>query len=313
MQKRRLADRLTSSIGLGGAKLSLRKERPSREQSIRTIHTALDVGITLLDTSDVYALDRAEMGHNERLMADALRCWDGDQEAVLIATKGGQYWHDGVPLFDGSRAAIRAACEASLVALGVERIGLYLLHRLPKDYDPRGSQWGDTFLESVETLRDLRSEGKIARAGLSNVDADMIEAALAVTRIDAVQNPIGVLAPPDPAQLAVCDREQLPLLGWGPLKGTLMPDAGADPAVAGRVAALQAIANERGVSLQRVTLAWELASSPWIIPIIGARRPESVRDSAAAVELALTAAEVASVESASDLEKANGRNGAADA
>jgi aryl-alcohol dehydrogenase-like predicted oxidoreductase len=288
-----------SVIGFGGAKLSLHAHRPSEEEAIRTIHAALDAGITLLDTADIYALDFPDMGHNERLFAKAIRTWPGDRDDLLVATKGGQYWDDGKAVFDGSAAKIRAACTASLTALGVERIGLYLLHRLPGDYAPRGSVWGDTFAETIETLRELQKEGLVAHVGLSNVDVSMAESALQTLELAAIENPIGVLAPIEADQLALCEREDIALLGWGPLKGTVpsnpTPD---DGPVRDRVGVLREIGSAHGVSLQQVTLAWELATSVQVIPLVGARRPESVIDSAAAVELALTDEELRAIEDA---------------
>ncbi len=296
MRYRQLAGQSVSAIGFGGAKLSLRTERPSEDAAIRTIHAALDAGITLLDTADIYALDRAEMGHSERLFRKALQTWSGDADSVFVVTKGGQRWENGVPIFDGSASSLRAACVASLSALGVERIGLYLLHRLPRDYDPAGSNPGETFEESVETLRDLVAEGLVAHVGLSNVDVPMIEQALKTVRLAAIQNPIGVLAPIDAGQVELCEREDMTLLGWGPLKGTVpanpTPD---DGPVRARVEVLREIAGAHSVSLQQTTLAWELATSSRVIPVVGARRPESVIDSAGAVDLTLTDEELRAI------------------
>jgi aryl-alcohol dehydrogenase-like predicted oxidoreductase len=299
VRSRQLAGRSVSAVGFGGAKLSLRAERPSETDAIRTIHAALDAGITLLDTADVYALDRADMGHSERLFTKALHTWSGDADDVLVVTKGGQHWEDGRAVFDGGAAAIRAACIASLAVLGVERIGVYLLHRLPRDYSPRRPVWGETFAESVETLRELKAEGLIEHVGLSNVDVAMTESALRTLELVAIENPIGVLAPVEPGQLALCEREDMALLGWGPLKGTVAanPAPAAGP-VRDRVEVMREIGEAHGVSLQQVTLAWELAASPRVIPLIGARRPESVVGSAAAVDLALTEEELRTIERA---------------
>lgn len=298
MQERTIGNRRVSAIGLGGAKLSLHADRPSERDSIRTIHAALDAGVTLIDSSDVYAQGPDDMGHNERLIARALRTWHGDPASVLVATKGGQWWDDRVARFDGSRQHLRSACEASLKALQVEAIGLYLLHRLPRDLGPDGIRWEETFHESVEALAELRNEGKVLAVGLSNVDSNMIRIALKAGRLEAVENRIGVLARLPRELLGLCEEHGLAFLGWGPLKGTTVADpasAAGPPApdVGRRLAALTDVACDRGVSIQQVMLAWELALSSCVIPLVGARRPESICDSLMAADLELTEGELA--------------------
>src|SRR6478735_11122386 len=122
---RRLGDVDVFPIGLGGMPLSVRG-RPDEAQAIRTIHAALDAGITLIDTADAYAGDESEVGHNERLIAKAL---DGRRDGVVVATKGGHTRRGTSWGLDGSPAHLRAACEASLRALGTDRIDLYQFHR----------------------------------------------------------------------------------------------------------------------------------------------------------------------------------------
>ena len=100
--------------------------RPDEAQAIRTVHAALDAGVTLIDTADAYALDESEVGHNERLIAKALR---GRREEVVVATKGGHVRRGRAWELDGSPEHLRAACEASLRALETDRIDLYQYHR----------------------------------------------------------------------------------------------------------------------------------------------------------------------------------------
>ena len=88
MQQRTLGDRTVGAIGLGAMPLSV-EGRPDEEQAVRTVHAALDAGVTLIDTADAYCLGHSEVGHNERLLARALASWSGDRDAVLVATKGG--------------------------------------------------------------------------------------------------------------------------------------------------------------------------------------------------------------------------------
>src|SRR5215471_8720581 len=116
-----------SAIGYGGMMISI-AGRPPEDQAIRAIHTALDSGATLIDTADVYCLDDSEIGHNERLIAKALKQWSGSKTGLVIATKAGMTRPAGRWERDGRPEHIRAACEKSLKALGVERIDLYQFH-----------------------------------------------------------------------------------------------------------------------------------------------------------------------------------------
>ena len=146
-------------LGLGGMPLSI-TGRPSEEQAVRTIHAALDAGMDLIDTADVYCLDDADMGHNERLIARALRQWKGGRN-VLVATKGGLRRPKGEWTRDASHQRMRSACEASLKALGVGTIDLYQLHA--PDEKVR-------FEDTLGALADLRKAGKVRLVGLSNVN-----------------------------------------------------------------------------------------------------------------------------------------------
>ena len=105
-------------IGLGCMRLSTLPERDD-DAAIATLHAALDAGVALLDTANVYCLDDGDIGHNERLVATALARWGGDRTAITIATKGGLTRPGGAWVPDGRAKALRAACEASCSALGV--------------------------------------------------------------------------------------------------------------------------------------------------------------------------------------------------
>ena len=127
MKQRTLAGRQVSAIGLGAMPLSMNndKEVPSRDDAIATVHAALDAGVTFIDTADCYAPAWDEMGHNERIVAEALRTWSGDSSGVLVATKGGITRSEGeVWGRDGSAAYLHRAVEASLDNLGVSAIDL---------------------------------------------------------------------------------------------------------------------------------------------------------------------------------------------
>ncbi len=279
MQQRRLADLTVSAIGLGAMPLSV-QDRPDEAQAMRTVHAALDAGVTLIDTADAYSLGHDDVGHNERLVARALATWGGDAAAVLVATKGGHTRPpDGSWALDGSPEHLRAACEASLRALGVEAIGLYQYHRP----DPRVP-----YAESIGALEELRQEGKVRLVGISNADVDQIELTLATTQLAAVQNEYSPAFRSSQPELELCARHGIAFLPWSPLGG-----AGRAAGLGREHAAFAAVAAERAVSPQQVALAWELAQDDVVIPIPGARRPASILDSVAACELELTADELA--------------------
>ena len=278
MQQRRLADLTVSAIGLGAMPLSV-QGRPDEPQAMRTVHAALDAGVTLIDTADAYSVGHDDVGHNERLVAKALATWGGDASQVLVATKGGHTRPpDGSWALDGSPQHLRAACEASLQALGVEAIGLYQYHRP----DP-----GVPYAESLGALEELRQEGKVRLVGISNADVDQIELALATTQLAAVQNEFSPAFRSSRPELELCARHGIAFLPWSPLGGA------ARAAGLGREhAAFAEVAAERGVSPQQVALAWELAQADVVIPIPGARRSASILDSVAACDLQLTVDEL---------------------
>lgn len=270
-----VGDTEITRIGLGGMPLSLGRGR-DRGLADETIAAALDAGVNLIDTADAYALDEGEVGHNERLIARALRAYDGDAERPLVATKGGHTRHGTEWDLDGSPAWLRTACEASLRALGVDAIDLYQLHRP----DP-----GTPYAESVGALRDLRDEGKVRHVGLSNANVAQLEEAERIVPIAAIQNELspGYLEPLRNGEVEACAERGIPFLAWSPLGGM-------DAAKESR-GAIAEVAEARGVSPQRVTLAWLMSLSEVIVPIPGASRPGTITDSVAALELELTADE----------------------
>ena len=207
MQTRTIGDRKVSAIGLGAMQLSI-SGRPDHDQGVATIHAALDAGVTLIDTADAYCLDDSETGHNERLIGAALRSWGGDPSDVLVATKGGHVRPEGRWEVDGSPDHLRAACEASLTALGVEAIGLYQFHR-PDPSVP--------YAESVGVLRDLLDAGKIRMAGISNANPEQIREAQEVLggRLVSVQNQFSPAFRSSEPELRLCDELGIAFLPWG--------------------------------------------------------------------------------------------------
>lgn len=276
MEHRKIGTRTVSAIGLGGMPMSV-KGRPDRERAIATIHAALNAGVTLIDTADAYSLDASDFGHNEELIAEALRHWGGDREDVLVATKGGHTREaDGGWGFNGRPDYLRSACEASLRRLGVDTIDLYQFHRPDPDVP---------VAESVGALAELLDEGKIAMAGVSNFNAEQIRLAQDVLggRLASVQNEYSPRFRSSLPELELCAELGVAFLPWSPLGGIAKAaELGAAHQAFAEVAA------EHHVSPQQVALAWELGTADVVVPIPGASRPESAVASAAATELALT-------------------------
>ncbi len=284
MEYRRIGDVQVSAVGLGGMQMSI-EGRPDEAQSIRTIHAALDTGINLIDTADAYHIHADEVGHNESLIAKALARYPGDTSGVLVATKGGHLRPgDGSWTVDGSPDYLKRACEASLKRLGVEAIGLYQYHR-PDPSTP--------YADAIGAIRDLLDAGKIQMAGISNANPEQIRLAQEILggRLVSVQNEFSPAFRSSEPELALCDELGIAFLPWAPLAG-----AGRAAELGSRFAELARVAEAHGVSPQRVCLAWELAKSPVVIPIPGASRPETILDSAAAVDLELSADELARLE-----------------
>jgi aryl-alcohol dehydrogenase-like predicted oxidoreductase len=285
MHTRRIGDVEVSAIGLGAMPMSI-EGRPDEARSLATIHAALDAGATLIDTADAYHRDAHDVGHNETLIARALASHDRGGD-VLVATKGGHVRPgDGSWTLDGSPRHLKEACEASLRRLGVEAIGLYQFHRP----DPRVP-----YAESVGAVRDLLDEGKIRMAGISNANPQQIRQAQEILggRLVCVQNQFSPAFRSSEPELDLCDALGIAFLPWSPLGGiSRARELGSAYAPFARVA------EAHEVSPQRVCLAWMLAKSSVVVPIPGASRPETILDSLAAADLALTTDELAALDAA---------------
>ena len=263
------------AIGLGAMPLSTKEPRPSPTDAETVVHAALDAGVTLIDTADAYAYDEAEFGHNEQLVADALRSYG--RVDVLVATKGGHTRRGTDWGLDGSPSYLRRACEASLRRRHVDAIGLYQLHRP----DP-ATPWE----ESMSALRSLFDDGLVRMVGVSNANIEQIDVAREIVgdALVSVQNQFSPGYRSSAVELEHCAKHGLAWLPWSPFGG--VPAAGSLDAAA---PAFAEVAEELGVSVYRVTLAWHLAQADVVIPIPGASRAASVVDSAAAADLTLTA------------------------
>ena len=284
MQQRTIGSRKVSAIGLGGMPMSI-EGRPDEDRSIRTIHAALDAGVTLIDTADAYHRDADEVGHNESLIAKALSSWSGSSSDVLVATKGGHLRPgDGSWTLDGRPEHLKEAARASLQRLGGDAIGLYQFHRPDPDVP---------YAESVGALRDLLDEGVIVRAGISNANVEQIDLSQEILggRLVSVQNQFSPKFLTSRGELEHCAELGIAFLPWSPLGG--ISDASE---LGGNHSAFAEVAKAHDVSPQQVALAWELSLADVVIPIPGASRPTSIEDSVKAAELELTDDELAALD-----------------
>jgi aryl-alcohol dehydrogenase-like predicted oxidoreductase len=248
--------------------------RLDEADAVRVIHAALDAGMTWIDTADVYCLDDGDIGYGERLVARALRERKGARDDVMVATKGGLRRPGGRWESDARPERLRAACEASLKALGTDSIFLYQLHA-PDAKVP----WA----ESVGALANLQKEGKIRHVGLSNVCVGEIEQARRIVPIASVQNRCSAIDRRSFVNGVVdlCQKEKIAFIAHSPVGGHRQQRRVGDHPT------LRAVASRNGASPYEVALAWLLASSPVMFVIPGASRAESAQSSARAADLVL--------------------------
>lgn len=270
---------MISGIGYGGMPLSI-QGRPPETLGRKVIHAAIDCGINFIDTADVYCLTDDDIGHNERLIAEALAERRGEE--IFVATKGGLRRPNGDWTRDASPRHLREACEQSLRSLRVEQIFLYQLHA-PDPNVP--------FMASIEALAELQQKGKIRHIGLSNVTVEQIRSAQSVIDLVAVQNRLSPFFREalETEVVAECERQSITFLAYSPVGGgRLQKKLPAIPAV-------KRIAANRGVSPHAVVLAWVRAQGERVVPIPGASKVENVVDSAGAAALALTREEISAI------------------
>ena len=273
-----------SAVGYGGMHLSIR-DRPPEAQGIRVIQAAIDAGVTFIDTADVYCLDDSDLGHNERLIARALRDRPQARQQVYVGTKGGMQRPGGRWEINGRPEHLRAACERSLQALGVERIDLYQLHTP----DPRVP-----LAESVGALSELQRQGKIRWVGLSNVSVSEIREAQSIVRVSTVQNRLNPFFREALAEGVVeyCTGQGIGFLAYSPTGGGRL-----NRKLPGHPV-LQTLASRLGVTAHALVLAWLLARSPAVIVIPSARTVEHALDSTTAASLTLAEPDLSAITAA---------------
>ena len=287
LQTRKIADLTVSLVGLGCMPLSNIKMVDHREQAIATIHHAIDLGITLLDTANVYSPTWDTFGHNETLVAEAMRTYSGsaDISKVVIATKGGIIKPaENVVERDGTREGLLKACEASLKRLNTSSIELYQFHR----HDP-----SVTYTEQMLSLKALKDAGMVKRIGLSNAQGPELAVALEILGgpndggVVSIQNEYSPRYRGEQDVLDKCAELGIAFLPWSPLGGAAQAGE-----VGSRYSDFAAVATEVGATAQEVVLAWLLALTPVMIPIPGATKTATVDSIIRSTEIKLTSAQV---------------------
>jgi pyridoxine 4-dehydrogenase len=271
-------DLQVSRLGFGAMRITgdgIWGEPRDANEAFAVLRRAVQLGTNFIDTADAYG-----PYISERLIREALYPYP---PGLLIATKGGQVrprQEEWLP--DGRPEHLRAACESSLTRLKLERIDLYQLHR-PDPQVP--------FEDSVGELAKLQKEGKIRHIGLSNVNVGQLAKARSIVKIVSVQNRYNVADRESDPVLAVCEKEQIAFIPWGPLaqgaQGSTAPPQ--------QITALQAVAKARNIDMEEATLAWLLTRSPAMLPIPGTSKVAHLEDNVGAAKIKLTPQEMGQV------------------
>ena len=305
MERRTLGQGLeVSAEGLGCMGMSEFYGVGDDDESIATIHEALDAGVNFLDTADMYGPFT-----NERLVGAAIK---GRRDEVVLATKfGNQRGEDGSYLrINGTPEYVRTACDASLARLDVEVIDLYYQHRVDRSV-PIEETWG--------AMKELVDAGKVRFLGISEASSATIERAHAVHPIAALQSEYSLWSrEPEDGVLATCRRLGIGFVAYSPLGRGFLTDEAAtrrdaegdfrsrQPRFTGDalehnlalVNNLEAIAREKSVTVAQLALAWVLSRGDDVVPIPGTKRRRWLRENIAAASITLSEADVAALEAA---------------
>jgi pyridoxine 4-dehydrogenase len=259
-------DLVVNRLGFGAMRITgpgIWGEPEDPDEAKAVLRRAVEFGINLIDTADIYGPEVSE-----RLIAETLHPYP---EGLVIATKGGLTRPGPDRLVpDGRPEHLREACEGSLRRLGVDRIDLYQFHT-PDPNVP--------FEESVWALAELRDEGKIRHVGLSNVGVRELEIAIDIVPIASVQNRYNLTDQSSEAVLQACEREEVGFIPWYPLATGRLARPGGP---------LDEIAARHDATPSQVALAWLLGHSPAMLPIPGTSSVAHLEENVAAAALRLT-------------------------
>lgn len=301
MKRVQLGDWSVSAIGYGCMGLSQAYEPCTEEDGIRTLNAVLDMGYTHLDTAALYGF-----GANEQLLSRAV---GHRRREFFLASKCGLYRNaEGQREINGRPEVLRQTCEESLRRLQTDVIDLYYLHRK----DPNVP-----IEDSVGTLMDLRDQGKIRFIGLSEVAPDTLKAALSMTPIAALQSEYSLWTRnPEGEILALCEAHDVTLVAYSPVARGFLGGVVRDMSALGakdirhamprfqgdhfvrnieRLAALEAVSEDLGITPAQAGLAWLLAQSDAVLPIPGTRFVERARENLEAASLSLPAEAIARI------------------
>lgn len=297
--QRKLGPYTVSAIGMGCMPLSFPHDRDPNlindpERAIAVLHAALDAGITLFDTADIYAPTWNTMGHNEVLVGKAFQSWAGTPEQkakVILTTKAGITREENGTMFghsgrNASKHYLYRAVEASASRMGLSRIPLWQHHRT----DPSIS-----YEEQFDNVMTLKEHGYVAEIGLSNVNAAMLRHAIkaggtpAQGGIISVQNEYSPNYQHWAEVIDICNEYEIAFLPWSPLGG----GGNFRRLASGEIGSFASMAEQKGVSAYALAIAWHLAQFPTSIPIPGASRAASILDSLSGTEISLSADEIA--------------------
>ena len=313
MQKRILGNKLeVSAVGLGCMGFTHAYGAPSDEkEAAKTIRAAADMGYTFFDTAECYIgqLPDGSVAYNETLVGNALR---EIRHQVKIATKFGVTHVDRLLAMDSRPETIRKSVEGSLRRLGIDYIDLYYQHRIDPDVPPE---------EVAGAVAQLIQEGKVLCWGISETDGDYLRRAHAVCPVTCVQNRYSMMARWHEALFPVLEELGVGYVAFSPLANGLLSGAVqkgekfapgdyrnsmpqyADEAFETNRALFRLISDTaaaHSATPAQLSLAWMLSKKPYLVPIPGSRRLERIRENAGAVEITLTAEEVAALDAALD-------------